>query len=90
MPIAVALGAWLYERHLMRDADDAVIDAAVSSTPEELAAVVRAARWTLDVLGDGPPRAAPAERPNLERQPPRRSTRGARLPPAQAIVAPRT
>jgi sialic acid synthase SpsE len=63
--VAVALGACLYERHVKRDHDDAVIDADVSSTPEELAAVVRAARWTLDVMGEGRRTPQPAERPNL-------------------------
>jgi sialic acid synthase SpsE len=63
--VAVALGASIYERHIKRHMDDAVIDADVSSTPEELAAVVRAARWALDVMGDGRRTPQPAERPNL-------------------------
>jgi sialic acid synthase SpsE len=63
--VAVALGACIYERHVKRDMNDAVIDADVSSTPEELAAVVRAARWTLDVMGDGRRAPQAAERPNL-------------------------
>jgi sialic acid synthase SpsE len=63
--VAVALGACMYERHIKRDIDDPVIDADVSSAPEELAAVVRAARGTLDVMGDGRRAPQPAERANL-------------------------
>ncbi len=63
--VAVALGACLYERHMKRHHEDEVIDADVSSTPEELAAVVRAARWTLDVMGDGRRTPQPAEKPNV-------------------------
>ena len=39
---AVALGACIYERHLVLDADDDAIDRAVSSTPTELKAIVSA------------------------------------------------
>src|SRR5688572_19944890 len=39
---AVALGASIYERHLVLDDDTEAIDRAVSSTPEELGAIVHA------------------------------------------------
>lgn len=65
VPIAVALGACLYERHLTLDGDDAAVDRAVSSTPAELAAVVRIAAETATALGHGRKECLPAEKPNL-------------------------
>ena len=65
VPLAVALGASLYERHLMLAADDDGVDAAVSSTPGELAAVVRAAARAADALGAGAEVCLPAEAVNL-------------------------
>jgi len=50
---AVTLGACVYERHLMLDDDTHVIDAAVSSTPGELKAIVQAMEATRVALGDG-------------------------------------
>jgi len=50
---AVTLGACVYERHLMLDDDTDVIDAAVSSTPGELKAIVQAMEATRVALGDG-------------------------------------
>ncbi len=50
---AVALGACIYERHLVLADDDTAIDAAVSSTPTELAAIVRAMEQTRCALGSG-------------------------------------
>ena len=64
MPIAIALGAAVYERHLMMPGDDGV-DAAVSSSPEELAAVVATARRTQAALGHGRRVCLPAEAPNV-------------------------
>ncbi len=60
---AVALGACVYERHLM--IDDDVIDRAVSSTPAEFRAIVEAMERTRIAMGDGRKRCLPAERPNL-------------------------
>jgi sialic acid synthase SpsE len=60
---AVALGACIYERHLM--IHDDVIDAAVSSTPAELRAIVEAMARARLAMGDGRKRCLPAERPNL-------------------------
>jgi sialic acid synthase SpsE len=62
---AVALGACLYERHLMLDDGAPVIDHAVSSTPSELRAIVAAMAHTRAALGDGRKRCLPAEAPNL-------------------------
>ena len=61
---AVALGATLYERHLVLDDDTGAIDRAVSSTPDELATIVAAMEDTRVALGDGLKVCRPAERPN--------------------------
>jgi sialic acid synthase SpsE len=50
---AVTLGACIYERHLVLDGDHAAIDAAVSSTPAQLAAIVRAMEQARCALGSG-------------------------------------
>jgi N-acetylneuraminate synthase/N,N'-diacetyllegionaminate synthase len=62
---AVALGASIYERHLVLDDDAEAIDRAVSSTPSELAAIVRAAGQTRLALGDGRKVVQAAELPNV-------------------------
>ncbi len=63
--LACALGAVLYERHLHLPGTDA-IDAAVSSSPDELADIVRAVARGRAALGEGQRRPMPAELPNLE------------------------
>ncbi len=63
--IATALGASVYERHLMLEGDPDAIDAAVSSTPAELKAIVQAIGATRSALGDGVKRCLPIERANL-------------------------
>ena len=50
---AVTLGACIYERHLVLEGDSTAIDAAVSSTPAQLAAIVRAMEQTRGALGSG-------------------------------------
>jgi sialic acid synthase SpsE len=50
---AVTLGACIYERHLVLPGDTDAIDAPVSSTPVELAAIVRAMEQTRCALGSG-------------------------------------
>src|SRR5262249_33672540 len=50
---AVSLGACIYERHLVLPGDTDAIDAAVSSTPLELAAIVRAMEQARCALGSG-------------------------------------
>jgi sialic acid synthase SpsE len=62
---AVALGASLYERHLVLDGDDDAIDRAVSSTPSELRAIVRAMEQARLALGTGRKACQPAESVNL-------------------------
>lgn len=65
VPMAMVLGASLYERHLVLAHGDGSIDDAVSSTPAELAAVVRdaaRAQWT---LGSGEKSCLPAEAVNV-------------------------
>jgi len=62
---AVALGACLYERHLMLEDGPAAIDAAVSSTPAEFKAIVTAMEAARVALGDGRKRCLPAEAPNV-------------------------
>jgi N,N'-diacetyllegionaminate synthase len=62
---AVALGACVYERHLMLERDTDVIDAAVSSTPSELKAIVQAMEHTRLALGDGRKGCQRVEAPNV-------------------------
>ena len=64
LPVAVALGATIYERHLMLPGDDC-IDAAVSSTPAQFAEIVTLARQTHAALGHGRRECLPAEAANL-------------------------
>jgi N,N'-diacetyllegionaminate synthase len=52
VPVAVALGASVYERHFILPGDDGV-DQGVSSTPEQLAEIVTIARRTQAALGHG-------------------------------------
>ena len=61
---AVALGACLYERHVKASPDDPVIDAAVSSSPADLARIVATAAATQAMLGSGARAPQPAETPN--------------------------
>lgn len=62
---AVALGASIYERHLMLEDGDPAIDAAVSSTPAEFSTIVSSMEHTRLALGDGRKRCLPAEQPNV-------------------------
>jgi N,N'-diacetyllegionaminate synthase len=82
---AVALGADLYERHFVLAGDDGAIDRPVSSTPEELAAIVVAMHHTRVALGDGIKACRPSERPN--RMPSRRGLYVARPLPAGHVLA---
>lgn len=63
-PLAVALGASLYERHVLLSHDDGSVDDAVSSTPAALADLVRAAERARLSLGSGEKTCLPAEAPN--------------------------
>jgi N,N'-diacetyllegionaminate synthase len=62
---AVALGACIYERHLVLEQDMTAIDRPVSSTPSELATIIRAMAQTRLALGDGRKVPQLAERPNV-------------------------
>jgi sialic acid synthase SpsE len=62
---AVALGATVYERHLVLADDTDAIDAPVSSTPEELKAIVQAMEHTRLALGSGAKLCQPAEAVNV-------------------------
>jgi N,N'-diacetyllegionaminate synthase len=62
---AVALGATLYERHLVLAGDTEAIDAPVSSTPDELKAIVQAMDHTRVALGSGAKLCQPAEAVNV-------------------------
>jgi sialic acid synthase SpsE len=77
---AVALGACIYERHLVLDGHVDAVDRAVSSTPEELKSVIAAMQHTRVALGDGRKICQPAEKPNLV--PSRRGLYAARFLPA--------
>lgn len=82
--LAVALGATIYEKHLVLTRDDDAVDAAVSATPEELAAIIGLAERARQALGDGRKICLPIERVN--RVPSRRSLRAARaLRPGDVI-----
>jgi sialic acid synthase SpsE len=65
MPMAVALGASIYERHLALEGDTGAADRAVSSTPAEFAAAVGAARRAWAALGSGRKACLGVEVPNL-------------------------
>lgn len=83
---ATALGACIYERHLVLADDEDAIDRAVSSTPDELRAIVAAMQQTRAALGDGLKRCLPAEQPNVV--PSRRGLYAARpLVAGQTITA---
>ncbi|MEI6670246.1 MAG: N-acetylneuraminate synthase family protein [Acidobacteriota bacterium] len=63
--IATALGASIYEKHLMLDGRDAV-DAPVSATPEMLADMIQSAESARRALGHGHKECLASEAPNLE------------------------
>ncbi|MCC7416255.1 MAG: N-acetylneuraminate synthase family protein [Acidobacteria bacterium] len=81
--VAVALGADLYERHLVLDRSGAVDDA-VSSTPDQFAALVRTAARTQQALGNGQKRCGTAESRNVQAS--RRALCAARDLPAGTVV----
>jgi N,N'-diacetyllegionaminate synthase len=82
--VALALGASIYERHVVKAGDADAIDRAVSSTPGELRTIVEALSQTRAALGDGIKRCLPAEAAN--RMPSRRGLYAARALRAGAIV----
>jgi sialic acid synthase SpsE len=76
LPIAVAMGASLYERHLVLEHDTTAVDRAVSSTPSQLAEAMVLARRAWAALGSGRKACLSAEAANLV--PSRRSLCAAR------------
>jgi sialic acid synthase SpsE len=86
LPMAVGLGACIYERHLVLDDEDDAIDRAVSSTPAELAAAIRAGRRAWSALGSGRKACLAAESVNVLAS--RRSLCAVRaLPAGHAVTA---
>ena len=64
LPLAMALGASIYERHFVLGPDDEAADREVSSTPSELRELVQVAARVRLALGDGVKRCVDAERGN--------------------------
>lgn len=87
LPLAIALGASIYERHLILERGDGSIDADVSSTPAELAESIRAAARAQAALGSGNKTCLPAETPNKAAS--RRGLYAARRLPAGHVIAER-
>lgn len=85
-PVAVALGASIYERHLVLDRNDGSIDAAVSSTPDELSAAINDGLRAWHALGSGDRTCGTSEQPN--RVPSRRALYATRTLPAGHTVTP--
>jgi sialic acid synthase SpsE len=83
--IATALGASLYERHLDLDRSAGSVDAAVSSTPEELSTIIEMAERARRALGDGVKRCLAAEAGNLHAS--RRGLYAARTLPQGHVVS---
>ncbi len=84
VPIAVTLGAAIYERHFILPGDDGV-DRAVSSTPDQLAEIVTVARRTQAALGHGRRECLPAEAVNLTAS--RRALHSTRALAAGEVIA---
>jgi sialic acid synthase SpsE len=85
-PLAVALGAAVYERHLVLDGDGEAVDAAVSSTPLQLARAIAEGRRAWAAQGSGQKACLDAERGNVVAS--RRSLCAARdLPPGTVLEA---
>ncbi len=83
--LTVALGGAIYEKHLVLAPDGHEIDAAVSATPDTLAALIGVAERARRALGDGRKVCLSAERPNLAAS--RRSLHAARALSAGEVVA---
>jgi N,N'-diacetyllegionaminate synthase len=81
---AVALGATLYEKHIVLDAGSSAIDAAVSATPGQLEAAIRQAEHVRRSMGHGRRTCGEAERGNWLAS--RRSLYATRSLPAGHVV----
>jgi len=84
VPLVVALGGSLYERHIMLTEGDGSVDADVSSTPGQFGEIVQAAARTAAVIGTGRKGCQAVERPNLT--PSRRALHAIRALRAGEIV----
>lgn len=84
--VAVALGAVVYEKHLVLEGDAEAADLAVSATSRQLAAAIDAAERARRALGHGRKVCVPAEAPN--RAPSRRSLYAARDLGAGEVIDP--
>jgi sialic acid synthase SpsE len=85
-PLAVVLGAALYERHIVLDDDAAAIDAAVSSTARQLETAIADGRRAWAARGSGHKACLAAEAVN--RTASRRSLCAARDLPAGTVLGP--
>jgi sialic acid synthase SpsE len=86
LPMAVALGASIYERHLTLASNPASADRAVSSTPDELAAAIGQSRRAWAALGSGRKACLEAEAANAVAS--RRSLCAARPLAAGTVLMP--
>ena len=86
VPIAVAYGACIYERHFVLEGDTEAIDAPVSSTPQQFQAIVIDAERARSSLGDGVKVCGPAEAVNLVGS--RRSLHARVAIPAGTVIEP--
>lgn len=85
-PLTVALGGSIFEKHLIDARGGDEVDAAVSATPDELAAIVKSAQATRRAMGDGRKVCLDIEAGNVVAS--RRSLMAARdLRPGQRIEA---
>lgn len=85
LPLCAALGASIYERHIVDRDDSPAIDRAVSSTPAQLRAAIERARQVRAALGDGAKTCLAAEAVN--RHGSRRGLYAARRLPAGHVIA---
>ena len=65
LPLSIALGATLYERHIALDDGTEELERALSSTPDELRQLIRAADRARAALGSGRKHSGLAESSNL-------------------------
>jgi N,N'-diacetyllegionaminate synthase len=85
-PMAVALGASVYERHIVLDGDDDAVDRAVSSAPADFESTAQAIRRAWLALGSGRKACLAAEAQNVVAS--RRSWCAARPLAAGTAIAP--
>jgi sialic acid synthase SpsE len=83
--VATVFGASIYERHLVLGPESDSVDAAVSSTPGELASIARAAERARLALGSGVKCCSTAEQGNLAVS--RRGLYATRSIPAGSVIA---